>query len=399
MSPSSRARSRSPRRSKSCLKHQWQQHSSKSLISTKERTCAFCDKLALCEFGRDEDYCSCSCYTEAVKGVEALMWQRDEASSWMQQEGIGRWLRQLKSWSESGAALLTNLTEGVLRRAGVPRGKAKAVMLDVEDLRRGAWAQPEPPREMLPLSVVAETGRRVAPGWQLVLEDHRNRSYASLCKQAVSADVAWSWFQQLHNLLPWQDLSDERYQSEGKFIPRRTIFTVSQPGCRCLYKYSGVKVAPEVEPEFLAHIRRTCAELAGLKEPPNCCNINLYRDGMDSVGWHSDDEELFEGAYNDVCILSLSLGAARTFQIKPQQPRRAAAGECDDWQSARYGPATASVKVGHGDLCTMEGRFQRHYLHAVNKEPQVKEPRINLTWRWITKHNQADGCPLCGPGN
>ena len=43
----------------------------------------------------------------------------------------------------------------------------------------------------------------------------------------------------------------------------------------------------------------------------------------------------------------------------------------------------------NGDLCTMEGRFQRHYLHAVPKEPSVKEARINLTWRWITKHNQA----------
>lgn len=33
------------------------------------------------------------------------------------------------------------------------------------------------------------------------------------------------------------------------------------------------------------------------------------------------------------------------------------------------------------------------------QEPSVREARINLTWRWITKHNQVDGCPLCGPGN
>ena len=33
------------------------------------------------------------------------------------------------------------------------------------------------------------------------------------------------------------------------------------------------------------------------------------------------------------------------------------------------------------------------------QEPSVREARINLTWRWITKHNQVDGCPLCGPGS
>ena len=38
-----------------------------------------------------------------------------------------------------------------------------------------------------------------------------------------------------------QDLCDERYQGEGKHIPRRTIFTVFS-GCSCVYKYSGAWV-------------------------------------------------------------------------------------------------------------------------------------------------------------
>ena len=55
----------------------------------------------------------------------------------------------------------------------------------MEHLRRGAWAQPEPPREELPLVTVAETGARARPGWHLVLKDDALRSYAALCREAV----------------------------------------------------------------------------------------------------------------------------------------------------------------------------------------------------------------------
>jgi len=191
----------------------------------------------------------------------------------------------------------------------------------------------------------------------------------------------------LETRLPWQDPTDTKYRADGKAIPRRTIFSVAK-GCNCTYKYSGVAVKPYVEPDWLAEIREKCVDIAGLDEQPNSCNINLYRDGNDQVGWHTDDEPLFEGEYNDICILSLSLGSSRTFQLKKKGVKGVARNE-----------ATSSFVVSHGDLCTMEGRFQRHYLHAVLREPEVEEPRINLTWRFITKHNHDDGCTLHGPGN
>ncbi len=43
-------------------------------------------------------------------------------------------------------------------------------------------------------------------------------------------------------------------------------------------------------------------------EWPDGCNVNLYRNGEDSVGWHSDDEDLFLGARETIRIISLSLG-------------------------------------------------------------------------------------------
>mmetsp|Transcript_136005 Transcript_136005/g.322259 ORF Transcript_136005/g.322259 Transcript_136005/m.322259 type:complete len:396 (+) Transcript_136005:56-1243(+) len=377
-----RSRSRSPRQG------------SRAAAEDRKTKCRFCETYTFCEFGRDEEYCSSNCYMDASKGVEALDWDTSEAASWFHGEGLDRWKRQLVTAFRDGHALLVTLNEGVLRRVGVPKRKAKEVMHDVENLRKGAWAQPEPPLEELPLVTVAETGARARPslGWHLVLKDDSLRSYASLCRGAVPQDLAWSWFETLRTRLPWQDLSDSRYQNEGKYMPRRTIFTVFN-GCNCTYKYSGVAVKPTTEPDFVAEIRKYCVAASGLSTQPNCCNINLYRDGHDSVGWHTDDEELFEGGYNDITILSLSLGAARTFEVKHQPcalngPRK-----------SHKGPAETSFVCRNGDLCTMEGKFQRHYLHAVPKEPSVKAPRINLTWRWITKHNQVDGCPLCGPGN
>ena len=33
--------------------------------------------------------------------------------------------------------------------------------------------------------------------------------------------------------------------------------------------------------------------------------------------------------------------------------------------------------------CTMEGWFQRDYLHAIPPDPSATGARINVTWRWI----------------
>lgn len=315
-----------------------------------------------------------------MKGCDVLLWDGGEAKNWLHTEGLSKWSRQIDV--AHGHQLLTKMTEGTLGKAGVPQMKAKDAIKTIEELRQGAWAQIEPPRKELPLETVAEMGFK--GDWEMVIEDNPLRSYAAVCRQAIDSDLAWKWFETLQTQLPWQDPTDEKYQKNGKTIARRTIFVVDQ-GCNCTYKYSGVAVKPFPETDFLAEIRKKCVEIAGLPVQPNSCNINLYRDGHDAVGWHTDDEPLFEGDYNDICILSLSLGSSRTFQVKKKGGKRDV--------------ALKSFVVSHGDLCTMEGRFQRHYLHAIQRKPEVAEPRINLTWRYITKHNHSDGCNLQGEGN
>lgn len=103
-----------------------------------------------------------------------------------------------------------------------------------------------------------------------------------------------------------------------------------------------------------------------------------------SVGWHSDDESLFQGKFRDITIISLSLGVKRKFELRSNWPE---AGE----RSLR------PLVLSKGDLMTMEGMVQKHYQHRVPREEGVDGPRINLTWLWIVRHRHKCGCARARP--
>ena len=114
--------------------------------------------------------------------------------------------------------------------------------------------------------------------------------------------------------------------------------------------------------------------------PPDAANVNMYCSGQHSVGWHADDEPLFDAVREWATILSLSLGETRTFQIKAK--------------SSAHNLHTVSLKAG--DLLAMHGLVQRHYLHQV---PRCSTGlpvgiRINITWRWVKLHCSEGLCPL-----
>ena len=58
---------------------------------------------------------------------------------------------------------------------------------------------------------------------------------------------------------------------------------------------------------LLENVGNTC----GIKF--NGCLINLYRDGNDCMGWHSDNEKELD---SEKSIASLSLGSSRDFLFK-----------------------------------------------------------------------------------
>ena len=144
---------------------------------------------------------------------------------------------------------------------------------------------------------------------------------------------------------------------QGKSIPfpRLTAYYGEHP-----YKYSGI-INPAAEmPPILKHLRD---KVRALGYDCNAVLCNYYRDGNDSIGWHSDDEKEMPKGH---CISSLSLGETRTFKIKTKE------------KNAEY----FSFPLKNNDLFVMGGRFQQHYLHHIPKE-ENKGERINLTFRII----------------
>lgn len=93
----------------------------------------------------------------------------------------------------------------------------------------------------------------------------------------------------------------------------------------------------------------------------NACLLNLYHDGDEGMGWHSDDEK--EIAPNS-SIASLSMGAARKFSFKHKATKE-----------------TQSLLLENGSLLEMAGSLQQNWWHTLPKSKKVNGPRINLTFR------------------
>ena len=97
--------------------------------------------------------------------------------------------------------------------------------------------------------------------------------------------------------------------------------------------------------------------------------INRYRDGKDSMGYHADDEPELGP---DPVIACLSLGQTRRFSLRPHA------------RGSRESPLQLSLT--HGSLLVMGGTCQRHYRHAVPRDPNATEAeRVSLTFRRLLR--------------
>jgi len=232
---------------------------------------------------------------------------------------------------------------------------------------------PEQTLEALPLSGGGVSGplsvAQSHSGWKSVLHDDHRRSFVSHRKEAFTAQALSEWWDILSNKIEWR-----RPQTSGRILPRSAAWLTSE-GCTCPYMYSGLVFAPAKMTDWFEQLTDRVCFTCGLKDRPNSCNANFYENGMQSVGWHSDDEPLFDALNQDVLIVSLSLGATRSFELR----------------SKDNPTATTKLELENGDLCTMEGLCQKHYRHRVPREKNVDAPRINLTWRWVLKHDSS--CP------
>ncbi|PVW16349.1 alpha-ketoglutarate-dependent dioxygenase AlkB family protein [Marixanthomonas spongiae] len=174
----------------------------------------------------------------------------------------------------------------------------------------------------------------------------------------LSRKSADAYFETLLNGTPWQQ---DHIKIFGK--------THQQPRLRALYgeqgksySYSGITMHPLPFTSVLKEIKERVEAVS--EAHFNVVLLNLYRDGQDSNGWHSDDEkELGENPM----IASISLGAERVFQLKHKKDKT----------------LKKSLVLQHGSLLLMKGTTQEKWKHQVPKTKKATTARINLTFRTI----------------
>ena len=128
------------------------------------------------------------------------------------------------------------------------------------------------------------------------------------------------------------------------------------------YRYSGETYEPLPFTPLLDQVREGAEEAAGA--PFNSVLVNAYRDGSDSMGWHSDDEP--ELGRRPV-IASVSLGATRRFRLRDRRKQH----------------EPVALDLAHGSLLVMDGETQSHWQHAVPRTRREVGLRLNLTFRRI----------------
>ena len=135
-----------------------------------------------------------------------------------------------------------------------------------------------------------------------------------------------------------------------------------------------VAFEPQPEPPWYPVITARVMALFGIHDPElflDSCHFSWYRSGNARCGWHADSEPIFGGPGARRPIVSLSLGAARWFEFAPSR--------CSHVGYSH--PRRKAVHIQHGDVVVMALSFQDAYVHRVPRETDVREPRLNLTWR------------------
>lgn len=183
-----------------------------------------------------------------------------------------------------------------------------------------------------------------------------------------------AWLQYVEDFVPEPDrvlaalltelaLAPETIRMFGRdvAVPRLVAFH-GERGRR--YRYSGRDhEALPWTPSLLAIVERVRDYT---DTPYDTVLCNLYRDGNDAMGRHSDDEPELGPTPDDIRIASVSLGARRTFRL-----------------ARKGGGARHSFELGLGDLLIMGGTTQRHWWHDVPRTRRAVGPRLNLTFRCI----------------
>lgn len=174
----------------------------------------------------------------------------------------------------------------------------------------------------------------------------------------VDAATADRWLQALVAETPWMQ-PQVRLYGRSFAVPRLVAW---YGDAQARYRYSGLVHEPLPWTPLLAEVRQRVEQQVG--ESLNGVLLNLYRDGQDAMGWHSDNEPELGP---EPLVVSLNLGATRRFDL-----RRTGSSRIEH-----------SLELEHGSLLVMSGPTQHHWQHQIARTRKVLTPRLNLTFRQI----------------
>ena len=174
----------------------------------------------------------------------------------------------------------------------------------------------------------------------------------------LSRDIAQNYFQVLFENLDWQQ---HEIRIFGKIIPQPRL-TALYAESEMPYSYSGLTLFPNKFTPQLQELRKELEKYTPVHFTH--CLANLYRNGNDSMGLHSDDEK--ELGKNPV-IASISLGTTRKFKLKHKVLK----------------DQKFEIDLEPGSLLLMQGTTQHFWKHELPKTKKQVAARINLTFRTI----------------
>jgi len=174
----------------------------------------------------------------------------------------------------------------------------------------------------------------------------------------ITKKIANNLFEALRHKVPWQQ---ENIKVFGKIYPQPRLIALYGNNGKP-YSYANISMQPnEFTPELLDLKQSIETKTTAIF---TTCLLNLYRNGKDSNGWHSDNEK--ELGKNPV-IASITLGQERFFHLKHRSKK----------------DQKHKILLAHGSLLLMQGETQHHWLHQIPKTAKPIKERINLTFRVI----------------
>jgi alkylated DNA repair dioxygenase AlkB len=195
---------------------------------------------------------------------------------------------------------------------------------------------------------------------RMLIDDADGLAQVPYEAEFFSRAEADSLFDALMAETAWQTETIKRWNRE--IVTPRRVFTYSDPGV--VYKYISLSRPGAPWTPAMLQIKARVEDYC--KTTFNFCFANLYRDGQDAIGKHSDDEKALIPGH---MIAAVSLSPS--------------GGERDIVFTNKATKQRTSTRLAHGSLYVMQGATQQRYKHAIPRRAHVTQPRINLTFRQI----------------